>query len=56
MNKKDKNIEKEDFFQDFNDEVRAITRDVNNLSPDKRKLLHSLISTMIQSGDDALIK
>ena len=41
---------------DFDEETRAIARDMKNLSSDKKQLLHNLINTMIQSGDDELKK
>lgn len=41
---------------DFDEETRAIARDMKNLSSNKKQLLHNLIKTMIQSGDDELKK
>ena len=48
------NLEETD--DDFDEETRAIARDMKNLSSDKKQLLHNLIKTMIQSGDDELNK
>ena len=48
------NLEETD--DDFDEETRAIARDMKNLSSNKKQLLHNLIKTMIQSGDDELNK
>lgn len=48
------NLEETD--DDFDEETRAIARDMKNLSSNKKQLLHNLIKTMIQSGDDELKK
>lgn len=52
---KEQNV-KETTCEDFDEEIRAIARDMKNLSSDKKQLLHDLIKTMIQSGDDELKK
>lgn len=41
---------------EFDDNIRAIARDMKKLSSDKQDLLRSLIKTMVESGDDELNK
>lgn len=38
----------------FDEEIRAIARNMKNLSPDKRKLLGELVKSMSEEGDKAL--
>lgn len=42
--------------EEFDEETRAIARDMKNLSSSKKKLLKELIKTMSQSADEELNK
>lgn len=42
--------------EEFDEEIRAIARDMKNLSSDKKDLLKSLIKTMSEAGDKELDK
>lgn len=42
--------------EEFDEETRAIARDMKNLSSSKKKLLRDLIKTMVEAGDEELGK
>lgn len=51
-----KNLKEDTYEEDFDEETRAIARDMKNLSPNKKKLLKDLIKTMTEAGDEELNK
>ena len=55
-NEKNKNLKESAYEEDFDEETRAIARDMKNLSPNKKKLLKDLIKTMTEAGDEELTK